>query len=137
MSNMKIAATMLFILLSSSSLTFGQHVTDGNALLRNCSVLIKANSQDAVSATDALYSGECVGLVRGIANVMTIWAAVDRVRGAKANPIHGCVPDGVKPLQLVRIVVKYLNSYPARLSQPDSLLVIRALADAYPCKTAH
>ncbi len=137
MSHTKIATAILFILLQSCSLTFGQHVADGNALLRNCSVGIKANSQGAVSATDAFYSGECVGLVRGIANIMTIWAALDRVERVNTGAVHGCVPDGVNPTHLVRIVVRYLNSHPAQLNQPDSLLVIRALANAYPCKPAH
>ena len=44
-----------------------------------------------------------------------------------------CTPDRVSVGQVMALVTKYLKSNPAKWSQPANLLVLEALANAFPC----
>ncbi len=47
-----------------------------------------------------------------------------------------CVPEGkVTRLQKIRVVVKYLEDHPEKLHEPPSVLITRALNEAFPCKS--
>jgi len=45
-----------------------------------------------------------------------------------------CIPDGVSPAQLARIVVKWLQEHPERLHEQKSVLTLKAFTDAFPCQ---
>jgi Rap1a immunity proteins len=45
-----------------------------------------------------------------------------------------CLPPGVDLEQLEKVVKKSLDDSPARLHMPASLLILSALAEAFPCK---
>jgi len=45
-----------------------------------------------------------------------------------------CIPDGVSPGQLARIVVKWLREQPESLHEPRSVLTLKAFTDAFPCQ---
>jgi hypothetical protein len=128
----KVFAAVLFI--CCASLGLGQDSADGNSLLEKCSLVLKMyEGQNVSSPIDNLHAGTCLGLVRGIADTLNLW------RSSDAGPVdntemYGCMPDGLKTIQLVRIVVKYLNDNPAKLQWPDTTLVGTALAAAFPCK---
>lgn len=108
---------------------------DGNALLHNCSLVIKMVNDDAVrmSPLDNLDAGECMGLVRGIMDTMTLWQSVDHGGLVDNTALHGCIANPLKTIQGVRIVVKYLNDHPDELNDPDTRLVLMAMVDAFPC----
>jgi hypothetical protein len=113
---------------------FAQSPSDGNALLHNCSLVVRmANGEDVNSPLDNLNAGECMGLVRGIMDTMTLWQSVDHGGPVDNTAMHGCIPDSIKTIQGARIVVKYLNDHPERLHVPDTRLVLMAMVDAFPC----
>jgi hypothetical protein len=45
-----------------------------------------------------------------------------------------CLPEQVSSSQIVRVVVDYLERRPEDLHNDTELLVVRALADAFPCR---
>jgi hypothetical protein len=47
-----------------------------------------------------------------------------------------CLPDGVSYDQIVRVVVKYLQSHPERLHRRGKGLAVEALSAAFPCPKA-
>jgi len=133
-SRLKLAFVALVFLAFPIGFARAQDANDGNALLHRCSLVIRmSDGQNVSSSLDNLDAGVCMGLVRGIADTMTLWQSLDH--GPVDNgEIHGCLPDSIKTIQLARIVVKYLNDHPERLQNPDTRLVLMALADAFPCK---
>lgn len=113
---------------------FAQSPSDGDALIHNCSLVVKmANGEEVNSPLDNLNAGECMGLVRGIMDTMTLWQSVDHGGPVDNTAMHGCIPDSIKTIQGARIVVKYLNDHPERLHVPDTRLVLMAMVDAFPC----
>lgn len=99
------------------------HASDGNVLLTQCHALIRSIDQQS---PDIYEGGRCIGLVEGVTDMLMLY---------KENlPKKFCVPSSMTYGQGVRIVVKYLQEHPAELNHHDSLLVLLALQDAYPCK---
>jgi hypothetical protein len=45
-----------------------------------------------------------------------------------------CIPEKVPPLQLARVVVKWLREHPEKLHEPISGLVTDAINAGFPCK---
>lgn len=84
----------VMLLISSVHIAFGQEgEADGNALLHRCSIVIKmADGQSASSPLDNLDAGMCMGVVRGTADVMSLWQSVDHGGQVDNSPIHGCFP---------------------------------------------
>src|ERR1039458_10076805 len=72
---------------------FAQSPNDGNALLHNCSLVVKMADGDSVMSTvDNLNAGVCVGLVRDIMDTMTLWQSVDHGGPVDNIATHGCIP---------------------------------------------
>jgi hypothetical protein len=116
-----LTAVIALILLSVSAMAQNKSADDGNALLRGCNVELRPHGPFTLVETS--QSGYCRGLIKGIYDVFLLY-----------EPGIVCAPDQVTLRQNVRIVVKYLNDHPEELHIQDSLLVIRALSKAYPCK---
>ena len=73
------------------------------------------------TGTSSAHVGDyCVGLVTGVA------------RYAYEPSI--CLPRDVTDEQIVRVVVQYIDSQPARLQEDFVLLATEALRKAWPCK---
>ena len=118
----------------ASKLAVAQSASDGDALLHNCSLVVKMADTDNVTSTlDNLDAGTCMGLVRGIMDTMALWQSLDHGGPVDNSAVHGCIPDSIKTIQGARIVVKYLNEHPERLQAPDTRLVLMAMVDAFPC----
>jgi len=47
---------------------------------------------------------------------------------------HGCVPNGVTQGQLMRVVVKYIDSRPERMHEDFGMLALEALRSSFPCR---
>ncbi|VVO61274.1 hypothetical protein PS862_00830 [Pseudomonas fluorescens] len=101
---------------------------DGNELLGQCQIYIKL-VDGGTARNDAHYdAGECGGFVLGVARSTALYGEFIPIK------LKFCTPDTVTNSQLVRIVVKYLKDNPKTLSDNRTVLVWRALLDAYPCK---
>lgn len=78
---------------------------------------------DIQQGLDATF---CRGYVVGIADAM--------ISMSVNNTTTYCIPTDADNDQLIRIAVKYLNDNPAKLHYAAGLLVLRAIAEAFPCK---
>lgn len=99
---------------------------DGNQLIRQCTITVKA--VDGAKVDGHYDVGYCVGLTQGVRQTMKI-----QNEGLPAGH-RTCFPDGITNGQGVRIVLKYLQDNPAKLQEPAVFLVYRAYKAAYPCK---
>ncbi|WP_353740756.1 Rap1a/Tai family immunity protein [Pseudomonas fluorescens] len=76
---------------------------------------------------DPIGAGRCFGLIEGtVATVLM----VDTQN--KAQP-RFCLPKNVNTLQMMKVVVKYLDDNPALLNLNEPSLILRAVVDAWPC----
>ena len=94
--------------------------SDGTQLLDACRLTIN-EMDDLDSATqtafDAYRSGQCLGLIDGVAYASS---AV-------------CPGSGVRNSHAIQVVYKYLQDHPDELRLRDALLVRKALSEAFPC----
>jgi hypothetical protein len=92
--------------------------------------------QDASKQTkeQALEATHCVGYLSGAGDVFKLWQKSTLEHGG-GNPSPVCSPTpSVKVDDLIKVVLKFLNSHPDRLHEPYPSLVLAALSEAYPCK---
>lgn len=103
-------------------------MADGNALIGQCQSAIELVES---KRTDDLYgAGRCAGLVTATVETVTIMNSFHNVKPAICFPAGG-----IPPIQMVRVVVKYLKNNPATLDQNESSLVILAVLESFPCKS--
>lgn len=101
---------------------------DGNSLLADCNSAIRAlDNRVTPSRAEALGIGRCFGLIQGIKDLNTLYRVKDE------GSAFFCPPDEVTLGQAARIIIKYMRDNPNKLHMPDSILIIAALEDAYPC----
>ena len=72
----------------------------------------------------------CVAYVTGVADMLGV-ISFSKVAGVEPY----CAPDGTKPGQLFRVVVKYLKAHPEDTHKLAVWLVVTALREAFPCQT--
>jgi Ssp1 endopeptidase immunity protein Rap1a len=114
-------ALFLAIAFSSSNVAVAQQpdaasATSGAALLNACRDVERMRND---AGTSQIGQGYCLGSVLAAALLL------DRDKF--------CVPGPVPKLQLVRIVVNYLEKNPAKQSYELAILASWALSEAYPC----
>ncbi len=101
------------VLLLSMSPSFA---LDGNDLYKMCAT---PNGQPV--------KGICIGYVRGFIEGMRGQAWID-----KTQPVF-CIPDNMQYSQAVDIVTIFLRDTPEQRHQDSGILVMAAMAKAYPC----
>ena len=104
----------------------------GATLLKWCSDVGRLKAGDVatteLSIDVAKNAGSCSGYIAGVNDGAAGYAI--------PNPKNRryCLPPQVEMDQLIRVVKKSLEDNPPQLHLPSSVLVIRALRDAFPCK---
>lgn len=104
----------------------------GELLLDNCNDAIKILNNNGYytnynrAAEQFTNSGNCLGYIAATADLM----------GLDKNKSGFCPPIGATYYQFVRVTSKYLNKHPEDINMPASVLVITALAQAFPCPKA-
>ena len=101
---------------------------DGNELLRQCQHFIKLVDGGTARTDEHYNAGACGGFVQGVASSTALYDEFIPIK------LKFCTPGTATGSQLVRIVVKYLKDNPKTLNDNRTVLVWRALLDAYPCK---
>jgi hypothetical protein len=99
---------------------------DGNELLGQCQQYIKLADSD--QSFNHIQAGICTGLVEGVISTVVFYS------GVLKKDEKFCMPDNVVNAQMVRIVVKYLKDNPKQLNKMNTVLILDAFKDAYPCK---
>lgn len=105
----------------------GMAIVDGNILFQDCNNAIKVfdNNNYATnyyqSNEQFTQTGICLGFVSASTDIYII-----------TNTI--CVPNNSTYEQYIRVVKKFLDNNPDKLSQPAANLTLMALIQAFPCK---
>ena len=116
----RLLASIILLLISiPTAATVGS--TDGNALLSDCTDLLREKS------TGTAGSSGCAGTIIGIAGTHNIFV------NFKNAEKYYCMPDTVDVGQAARVIVKFLNKHPESLHNDGVSLAIRALVLAFPC----
>ena len=96
----------------------------GNTFLTDCNIALRLLNNIKLSwsldSKDWFSVGFCMGAIHGVQ---------DTLRSTEGM----CLPDEIVVGQAIRIVVKYLEDHPQELQEQDTLLIKKALLDAYPC----
>lgn len=132
-----LALCLLFVL-AAVPLSAGQgpieNVNDGNALQRECSAALQAAADRAERPDDAddmdagFDTGQCLGLVSAVWH--THMLMVDEFSGDVAF----CPSRSISTGQMARVVDDYLKQHPRELNEWDTVLIMRAYIDNYPCQ---
>lgn len=100
---------------------------DGNQLLEECQDGI--NSMSGGVTRNSVGVGHCVGVLQATMDTL------DLFHEAGGLPRLVCVPEGGIPMiQSMRIVVQSLQAHPESLHLNESVLVVSALKNAFPCQ---
>jgi hypothetical protein len=133
--------------------------TDGNGLLDACSVLVDAADKPSYipSLSGHMFIEKmgqinwCAGYLGATQDILLqnhvnlgIMAMAglklcrpDKIKQYVFDALKGpCIPDDATPLQLARVLVKWLHEHPGRLHELKSPLTMAALTDAFPCQQA-
>lgn len=107
-------------------------VNDGNALARECGAAINQADGGPVDLerdemTRGSDMGQCLGLVNGVWHTHMIM--VDDFGAAEAF----CATESVSAGRMARIVDAYLKERPAELESWDTVVIMRAFVNAFPC----
>jgi hypothetical protein len=100
---------------------------DGNKLLKECSEGVAY--VDGGKEPDSLFGvGQCMGVIQGTLDTLELTHAL--LNSSKIV----CLPSGgLETLQIMKVVVKYLNEHPDRLHLNESGLISTALMVSFPC----
>jgi hypothetical protein len=90
---------------------------DGHTLLERFDARQRMIKDAGNLGSDAIDAGFYIGYVQGAVESMAL-----------------CVPDKLAASRAEEIVGKYLKTHARELDRPASLLVKKALEEAYPCK---
>ncbi|MXY17743.1 MAG: hypothetical protein F4057_11025 [Acidobacteria bacterium] len=132
-----IAAGAALLLLAAAPAAAQQrpiaNVNDGHALARECGAAIaQADGGPVDPDRDEMERGsdmgQCLGLVTGVWHTHMIM--VDDFGGRDAF----CATEVVSAGTMARIVDAYLRDHPGELDLWDTVLIMRAFVDAFPCR---
>ena len=59
------------------------------------------------------------------------WANED---GKRSPNGEACIPEKASVFEVAQVVVNYLEAHPKERNERDTILILRALRFAYPCK---
>lgn len=121
---------------------------DGNDLLDACKEGIRMMEGEKLSSNALTGATFCSGYISGFSDGMASTAgfnaskkinlkdvtrevALQEVRNYSIFCTYG---NKVTNLQKTRVVVRYLEQNPQLLHEPESILVTKALSEAFPCK---
>lgn len=126
-------AIPIFLLLCSTFVTAQtSELPDqsGNAFVRVCSAIEKDEHTDL----ETLHVLSCMSYVSGFVQGVFWEAEFVRINTNKEMRKPFCRPKDVENAQLVKVVLKYIRDNPEEANEPTAVLIISALAKAYPCK---
>jgi len=102
---------------------------DGNTLLQQCNQAVRLAETTRLNQSDSLDATYCMAYVEGVVHTHFVYQTL-----GKKKDLEFCVPEsGIRIIQPVRIIVKYLEEHPEQLNLQEYWLVIGALGDAFPC----
>ncbi len=108
------------------------NVNDGNALLRECGVALRAADSGPVIDPDPVARGVDMGQCLGL--VSAVWHTHKLMVDAFDSREAFCPPGPTSAGQMARLVHTFLTQHPDDLDRWDTELILEAFGDAYPCR---
>ena len=108
------------------------NVNDGNALLRECGVALRAANGGPVIDPDPVARGVDMGQCLGL--VSAVWHTHKLMVDAFDSREAFCPPGSTSAGQMARLVHAFLTLHPDDLDRWDTELILEAFGDAYPCR---
>jgi hypothetical protein len=75
----------------------------------------------------------CIGYVKGVMHGLWLEHGAAEAQTGRTISKPYCDANDAENGQIVRIVLKYIRDHPADANKPTALLIMRALAEVYPC----
>ena len=132
----------LFSLSSATATAGDSYERSGTTLLNECSYAerLATNNEQGMTGSNLMLAVRCQAYIQGIADGAAAQRQVHaelHTRDPQQPNVVGmiCVPSTETVNQLVLVVTKHLRDHPATLHEDRASLVVRALADAFPCTT--
>jgi hypothetical protein len=120
---------LIFATLSLSHLCFANSIT-GLEMQHHCA---KLTSDAPIERGSAFDAGLCGGFIDGVMDGM-YYMAVNKAKTFTDVKMPFCLPSDVSNEQIVKVYMKFLNDHPENLNDPATVLLVRALTAAFPCK---
>jgi len=108
----------------------------GSDLLRDCSVALKVfNNEDVSDKADSIKIGNCIGFVNGVMQTAAL-RNTGPGNGQSKDPLaQSCPPPDASVEQVVRMVLKRLESNPEELYLDATIILLRTMNEAFPAAT--
>jgi hypothetical protein len=121
----KLLAVLVLCFLSSHAYADN----DGNSLLLACKASVDFLDEQKIEMKHPHSVGQCLGLISGLRDMHDYFQTglLEIIQ-----PVF-CVPGEVNSGQLARVLVKYLKENPTELHKRDTLLILMAFIDGFPC----
>ena len=129
---MKVILVFLLFILS-----FQANALDGNQLLEQCEDTQKINDKKTgdFKSLNWMRAGRCMGIIEGLGSTHAYYGAMLDVLklSDQAKEFYPCIPDKVTNYQQLLVLLNYLKKHPEELHKNVTLIVHKALIDAFPC----
>jgi Rap1a immunity proteins len=104
------------------------------SLESGCASYEKLEARNSLSDKEAANGIFCIGYIRGVLDTMLTWKAIEEKAKLKPAPAaHPCIPETVPNEEAIKVTIKFLKDHPEQLHLPASILVFRAMRQAFPC----
>src|SRR5258708_23119259 len=100
----------------------------GEQLLTKCKAAEQYFDHRKLDETGYLNAGECMGILGGVV------ATDNSYKKLTPSQSHVCLPASADAEQMVRVMVKWMNSHPEKLHLDPIQIIATGLIEAFPCK---
>ncbi len=113
----------------------------GDYLLTACKQALNATDTNQPWSAEATYCATWLdGFVTGSRLTTLDLGVLKYGRSATSERVYGefgtfCMPDDVRTVQIIRVVVHFLETHPNSLNQDSGVLTVLALKLGWPCKS--
>jgi hypothetical protein len=85
---------------------------------------------------DSQKGAHCLGYIAGVAVTLKWWEQSKTSKHLSVEDVPACLPDHATTSEYRQVILKYLADHPNELHHHYAVLIVLALADAYPCGKA-
>lgn len=125
---MMYAIIFLALVLGLPQLAHAQSSGNGDKLLADCKKGLPPRGEEGFQT-----GAHCLGVIQGMRDALTYWRWANE-DGKRSPNGEACIPEKASVFEVAQVVVNYLEAHPKERNERDTILILRALRFAYPCK---
>lgn len=110
------------VFVTQTGLARAADADSGNSYLSKCKEAVKAIDIGEANYQDA---SACAGFILGATDILRLWN--------DSGELNVCIPKEVTEMQMTRVYLKYMEEHPQNLHMRASMLLVQAVAEAFPC----